>query len=508
MIDRGRTDACRGHPCDNCATCRRGRCCRRDNPNYRLPELGAWEGPIYGELGVLNDDGTMQECHCCGEWFVALGVHAYHMHDLTAREYRAIFGLRATRKLAGEELRRKQSRVNGRRLVAAQPERSALLDLTPEQRSFQARQPRRLESRGDPHVQEQRNAALHKARATQRQLRAAGKLQAPAALKDQSTALQAAYFDWLAHRHEEDERTYARAAVQVMFDTLGLADASDEQIARTVTTQTFKACGLMGLLAAVYNWSAYAALVDLYPDIRPWQMGQAPQAYWQGAMGRAHARDAMRWMIAQLGLADADPGQVSQHITLAAFGRHGLIGMLDHAYGSSVWAAVQDLFPDLEPWQRRAPQGYWIGRDGRDHARAATHWMLQQLGLAEAAPAQVAALVSGKTFAAYGLTAMLAEVYGDSVYHALVDVVLDLHPWQMRKVPQGYWVGEHAWQHAHDATRWLLQQLGLADASYDTVRARLRWQDFVDYGLRNVPRLYGTTEAALRAFYAATESPS
>ncbi len=140
--------------------------------------------------------------------------------------------------------------------------------------------------------------------------------------------------------------------------------------------------------------------------------------------------------------------------------------------------------------------------------RAATRWMLKQLGLAEAAPAQVAAQVSGKTFAAYGLTAMLAEVYSDSVYHALVDVVPDLHPWQMRKVPQGYWVGEHARQHAHDATRWMLQQLGLADASYDTVRARVRWQDFVDYGLRNVPRLYGTTEAALRAFYAATASPS
>ena len=59
--------------------------------------------------------------------------------------------------------------------------------------------------------------------------------------RHQSTALQAAYFDWLAHQHEEDERTYARAAVQVMVDTLGLADASHEQIARTVTTQTFKA---------------------------------------------------------------------------------------------------------------------------------------------------------------------------------------------------------------------------------------------------------------------------
>src|SRR5689334_1628762 len=97
---------CKGHLCDNCPTCQRGRCCRRDNPNYRLPELGEWDGPIYGELGVLNDDGEKVECHCCGEWFKMIGgIHLLRAHNLTAPEYRAIFGFSQTRGLASQKLR-------------------------------------------------------------------------------------------------------------------------------------------------------------------------------------------------------------------------------------------------------------------------------------------------------------------------------------------------------------------------------------------------------------------
>ena len=500
-------DPCSDHPCDGCRTCRNGRCCRRDNPNYRLPELGEWDGPIYGDLGVLNDDGVMQECHCCGEWFVALGIHAYGMHNLTAREYRAIFGLRAKRKLAGGELRRRQSMVHGRRLAASLPERSTLLDLTPEQRRFQGSQPRRLEVRLDARQRQQRKAIAQRARVLD-QRDAGDGFQAPAALQHQSPVLQVAYYDWLAHRQEENGPIFARAAVRVLLRELGVADAPVEQAAAAVTTQTFKTCGLTTLLARAYGSSAYAALVDVYPELQPWQMGRAPQAYWQGEAGRRHARAATRWLLARLGLSEADPEQGAQRLGRAAFRAHGLLGMLEHAYDGSISSAVWDLFPDLQPWQRRCPQGYWMDTEGRRHAREATRWLLARLGLTDAAPEQIGAQISSKTFAAHGLTAMLAEVYDDSVYRALADVVPDLQPWQMRKAPQGYWVGEHVRQHAREATRWLLRQLGLADASYDTVRARVRWQDFVDHGLRKVPRLYGTTEAALRDLFDTREPVS
>ena len=92
---------CKGHPCDNCKTCQSGRCCRRDNPNYKLPGLGEWDGPIYGELGVLACDGEKQQCHACGEWFTGLIHHAWGAHDLLAREYKATFGLNMKTALVG-----------------------------------------------------------------------------------------------------------------------------------------------------------------------------------------------------------------------------------------------------------------------------------------------------------------------------------------------------------------------------------------------------------------------
>lgn len=100
---------CRGHPCDNCKTCQSGRCCRKDNPDYKLPGLGEWDGPVYGELGVLNDDGEKVECHCCGEWYQQLTKHVEAAHDLTTREYKSIFGLRLKSGLVSTAVHQRRS---------------------------------------------------------------------------------------------------------------------------------------------------------------------------------------------------------------------------------------------------------------------------------------------------------------------------------------------------------------------------------------------------------------
>lgn len=85
--------ACREHePCDECKTCATGRCCRSDNPDYRLPVVGSI-APFFGELGRRNDDGTRVECHICGGWFLSVGSHSWAAHDVTMEEYRAAFGL-------------------------------------------------------------------------------------------------------------------------------------------------------------------------------------------------------------------------------------------------------------------------------------------------------------------------------------------------------------------------------------------------------------------------------
>lgn len=95
---------CARHPCDDCRACRSGRCCRRDNPDYRLPKLGEWEGPIHGALGVLDrPDGERVRCHACGESYAKLTIHALRSHDLTPEEYRSIFGFGPTDQLTGLE---------------------------------------------------------------------------------------------------------------------------------------------------------------------------------------------------------------------------------------------------------------------------------------------------------------------------------------------------------------------------------------------------------------------
>ena len=128
----------------------------------------------------------------------------------------------------------------------------------------------------------------------------------------------------------------------------------------------------------------------------------------------------------------------------------------------------------------------------------ATRWMLEQMGLSDAPSATIGRQVSMKTFETHGLGGMLMCVYGCNVYAALHCVLPDLHPWQMRTVPQGYWRGQAGKQHAREALRWLLEQRGLADAPWDEVRRQISWQVLIDAGLRMIPRMYGTTEAALR----------
>lgn len=86
---------CARHRCDACRVCQSGRCCRRDNPDYRLPKLGEWGGPIHAPLGavVSDDNGDTVRCHACGASYKGIALHAWFIHDLTAGEYKAVFGI-------------------------------------------------------------------------------------------------------------------------------------------------------------------------------------------------------------------------------------------------------------------------------------------------------------------------------------------------------------------------------------------------------------------------------
>jgi hypothetical protein len=133
MLEFATEGCCAGHKCDNCATCRKGRCCRRDNPDYRLPTPDEWVSPIHGRVGVLATDGETLQCHVCGDWFIGLNHHAWNAHNLLAREYKAYFGLNLNTPLVSPDVSAKLRR-NGERLYERFGVPSSL-HRTPEQNS-------------------------------------------------------------------------------------------------------------------------------------------------------------------------------------------------------------------------------------------------------------------------------------------------------------------------------------------------------------------------------------
>jgi hypothetical protein len=108
-----------------------------DNPLYSLPKLGEWDGPLFGEPGILAVDATGDHVQCglCGQWKRKLGLHLWFEHDRTAAEYRAIWGLRQSTGLAAPSYKDEVRAANSERLARVRPSPSWVMGLTPEQRS-------------------------------------------------------------------------------------------------------------------------------------------------------------------------------------------------------------------------------------------------------------------------------------------------------------------------------------------------------------------------------------
>jgi predicted transcriptional regulator len=131
---------CSGHPCDNCKQCQRGRCCRRDLPDYQLPELGDWDGPVYGELGVLLEEDERVQCHACGKYYKALISHIFAKHGLLAAEYKSLFGLNQSPGLTSSETSSKigdhaQDLIAAGKIGPGALWPGSVVSFTPEQRS-------------------------------------------------------------------------------------------------------------------------------------------------------------------------------------------------------------------------------------------------------------------------------------------------------------------------------------------------------------------------------------
>lgn len=97
-------------------------------------DLGEWDGPTYGQLGVLTTNGELVQCHACGKWFGHLGAHV-PKHGLTVQEYKATFGLNVTTGLIGPKLASQRRQHVDHLAQYRDAGRTALKNLRPDQRS-------------------------------------------------------------------------------------------------------------------------------------------------------------------------------------------------------------------------------------------------------------------------------------------------------------------------------------------------------------------------------------
>lgn len=66
---------------------------------------------IFGEIGVLADDGEKVQCHICGRWFVTLQSHLRHKHGIDVRDYKMSYELNATQPLCSKRHTEKMSTI-------------------------------------------------------------------------------------------------------------------------------------------------------------------------------------------------------------------------------------------------------------------------------------------------------------------------------------------------------------------------------------------------------------
>jgi len=82
--------------------------------NYKEPLIEVEKG--FGYLGALRmtQDGTLMECHVCGQLYKDVGRHVNNAHNITATQYREKFQLARTTALVSEAEReaRKRRTVN------------------------------------------------------------------------------------------------------------------------------------------------------------------------------------------------------------------------------------------------------------------------------------------------------------------------------------------------------------------------------------------------------------
>ncbi|MFH1182342.1 MAG: hypothetical protein V1702_05260 [Candidatus Woesearchaeota archaeon] len=139
------------------------------------------------------------------------------------------------------------------------------------------------------------------------------------------------------------------------------------------------------------------------------------------------------------------------------FKKHHLLQVFE-ALGNNIYSVVKALLPEKEikPWEvKKAPQGYWKGPEGLEHAAQATRWLIEDV--LRTPVGEIPEKVHQKTFVEYGLCGMM-HLFNGNVYMAVDNAYPGrFREWDIRH--KDMWQGEAGKSLGKKAVRWLAEYL-------------------------------------------------
>ena len=251
------------------------------------------------------------------------------------------------------------------------------------------------------------------------------------------------------------------APVIIRYMTEKLIGIQPEDIPQKIRKYHFTEYKLSRMIDYKYQSSPYIAMTAAYPymNFKAWDFTCAPNNYWRGENGQENAFQAMRWLFEKkLQWSRED---ILAHLNQAVFIENNLLGMLKHAYGSSMYDAIEALYPgEFQPWEVgvHVPNSYWTIETGKQAVR----WLIEKrLKWSEE---EVKRNINRNVFREHNLYGMLQSCFDSSPTKAVMESYPgDYGDWEFRLVPWAHWRRERVarlmkWLHEMYSERLLSEE--------------------------------------------------
>ena len=175
-----------------------------------------------------------------------------------------------------------------------------------------------------------------------------------------------------------------------------------------------------------------------------------PQGFFTAEDKKIKGRILTRLLVDKLIGTENGSGKIGEK----HFRRHKLTGMLMKVYGYSAPAALEDAYEYLyKRWELspRVGRNFWDDNtEGKEKRREAVRWLVEERLKWTPGSGQ---RITRQDFKENGLLGLLEQAYKNSAVAAVLDTYPQYHPWEIGRIPRGYFKGEAGKERARHPRR-------------------------------------------------------